>query len=76
MKSFQADWRLPKNLCKFATTSYKGKVIIAGGKSRNYKTGEITIENSVYEIRFTNKRNIDMIELGKPAGVDGSYLMK
>ena len=45
MKSFEADWRLPKNLSGFAVTTKNNKIYVAGGKTRNYQTGENKVEN-------------------------------
>ena len=65
MKRFEADWRLPKNLTNFASASSGNKIFIAGGKSRNHYSGETEVQSSVYEVTFSDKPDLDGIELGK-----------
>ena len=76
MKGFEADWRLPQNLYKFAIATKDNKAYIAGGKTRKYMSGLNVTEASVYEISVGRNDDNDFIELGKQAGTEKSYLMK
>jgi len=46
MRVFQADWRMPHNLCSFSTAQGLNKLYIAGGES------ELETVGKVYQVSF------------------------